>query len=48
MEATVTLTDAKGQATDYPLDTETGTALAEDVTPGDYTVAVQPLRVHNA
>ena len=30
VEATVTLTDAKGQATDYPLDTETGTALAED------------------
>ena len=43
VEATVTLTDAKGQATDYPLDTETGTALAEDVTPGDYTVAVQPI-----
>ena len=41
--ATVTLTDAKGQATDYELDTETGTALAEDVTPGDYTVAVQPV-----
>lgn len=31
--ATITLTDAKGNATDYELDTETGTALAEDVTP---------------
>ncbi len=41
--ATVTLTDAQGQATDYELDTETGTALAEDVAPGDYTVAVQPV-----
>ena len=43
VEATVTLTDAKGQATDYALDPETGTALAEDVDPGDYTVAVQPI-----
>lgn len=42
--ATITLTDAKGNATDYELDTETGTALAEDVTPGDYTLAVQPSR----
>ncbi|MCO7111129.1 hypothetical protein NIA69_20950 [Gemmiger formicilis] len=33
MAATITLTDAKGNATDYELDTETGTALAEDVTP---------------
>ena len=41
--ATITLTDAKGNATDYELDTETGTALAEDVTPGDYTLAVQPI-----
>ena len=41
--ATITLTDAKGNATDYKLDTETGTALAEDVTPGDYTLAVQPI-----
>lgn len=31
--ATITLTDAKGNATDYELDTETGTALAEDMTP---------------
>ena len=38
--ATITLTDAKGNATDYELDTETGTALAEDVTP---TLAVQPI-----
>ena len=43
MAATITLTDAKGNATDYELDTETGTALAEDVTPGDYTLAVQPI-----
>ena len=43
VEATVTLTDAEGKATDYTIDTETGTALAEDVTPGDYTVAVQPV-----
>ena len=41
--ATITLTDAKGNATDYELDTETGTALAEDGTPGDYTLAVQPI-----
>ena len=41
--ATITLTDAKGNATDYELDTETGTALAEDVAPGDYTLAVQPI-----
>lgn len=41
--ATITLTDAKGNATDYELDTETGTALAEDVPPGDYTLAVQPI-----
>ena len=43
VEATITLTDAKGNATEYELDTETGTALAEDVTPGDYTLAVQPI-----
>lgn len=41
--ATITLTDAKGNAMDYELDTETGTALAEDMTPGDYTLAVQPI-----
>ena len=43
MEATITLVDADGKTTDYPLDPETGTALAEDVTPGDYTVTVQPI-----
>lgn len=43
VEATVTLTDADGEATDYAVDTETGTALAEDVEPGDYTVTVQPI-----
>ena len=43
VEATITLTDSKGASTDYPLDTETGTALAEDVTPGDYTLFVQPI-----
>lgn len=41
--ATVTLTDAKGQATDYEIDPETGTALAEDVDPGDYTLALRPI-----
>ena len=43
VEATITLVDADGKTTDYPLDPETGTALAEDVTPGDYTVTVQPI-----
>ena len=41
--ATITLTDKDGKTTDYELDTKTGTALAEDVEPGDYTVAVQPI-----
>ena len=41
--ATVTLTDKDGKTTDYELDTTTGTALAEDVAPGDYTVSVQPI-----
>ena len=41
--ATVTLTDKDGKTTDYELDTKTGTALAEDVEPGDYTVTVQPI-----
>lgn len=41
--ATVTLTDKDGKTTDYELDTATGTALAEDVAPGDYTVSVQPI-----
>lgn len=43
VEATITLTDAEGQSADYALDTETGTALAEDVDPGEYTVEVQPI-----
>ena len=43
MAATIPLTDAKGNATDYELDTAPGTALAEDVTPGDYTLAVPPI-----
>ena len=41
--ATVTLTDKDGKTTDYELDTKTGTALAEEVEPGDYTVTVQPI-----
>ena len=41
--ATVTLTDKEGKTTDYELDTKTGTALAEEVEPGDYTVTVQPI-----
>ncbi len=43
VEATVTLTDSEGKATDYAVDTETGTALAEEVDPGDYTVTIQPI-----
>ena len=43
VEATITLTDADGNTTDYALDTETGTALAEDVEPGDYTLSLQPI-----
>ena len=43
VEATSTMTDGEGQTTDYALDTETGTALAEDVDPGEYTVTVQPI-----
>ena len=41
--ATVTLTDSEGEATDYAVDTETGTALAEEVKPGEYTVTIQPI-----
>ena len=41
--ATVTLTDKDGKTTEYELDTKTGTALAEEVEPGDYTVTVQPI-----
>ena len=41
--ATVTLTDKDGKTTDYELDTKTGTALIEEVEPGDYTVTVQPI-----
>lgn len=43
VQATVTLTDSEGAAADFPLDPETGTALAEDVKPGDYTLTVQPI-----
>ena len=43
VQATVTLTDSEGTAADFPLDPETGTALAEDVKPGDYTLTVQPI-----
>lgn len=43
VEATVTLTDSEGETVDYAVDTETGTALAEDVDPGEYTVTVQPM-----
>lgn len=41
--ATVTLTDSEGEATDYAVDTETGTALAEEVEPGEYTVTIRPI-----
>lgn len=43
VEATVTLADAEGETTDYAVDPENGTALAEDVEPGEYTVAIQPI-----
>ncbi len=43
VEATVTLTDSEGETTEYAVDTATGTALAEDVEPGDYTVTIQPI-----
>ena len=43
VSATVTLTDKDGKTTDYELDTKTGTALIEEVEPGDYTVTVQPI-----
>ena len=43
VEATVTLTDAEGETTDYAVDPENGTALAEDVEPGEYTVTIQPI-----
>ena len=32
----MTLTDSEGETADYAVDTETGTALAEDVDPGEY------------
>ena len=43
VEAAITLTDPEGAVTEYAVDPETGTALAEDVEPGEYTVAVQPI-----
>ena len=46
VEATITLTDSEGGAEDYAVDPTTGTALAEDVEPGDYTLTVQPVEGH--
>ena len=43
VEAAITLTDTEGAVTEYAVDPETGTALAEDVEPGEYTVAIQPI-----
>ena len=43
VEATVSVTDAKGEAALYSVDTTTGTVLVEDAAPGDYIVAVQPM-----
>ncbi len=43
VEATVTVTDADGNAAEFPLDTETGTVLAEDMAPGGYTVSLAAL-----
>ena len=37
---TVRMTDAAGAVNEYPVDTESGTALAEEVAPGDYTIAL--------
>ena len=34
----ITITDEEGTSTSYPVDTDTGTVLAEDVEPGDYTI----------
>lgn len=46
VEATITLTDSEGGTEDYAVDPTTGTALAEDVEPGDYTLTVQPVEGH--
>lgn len=43
VEATVTLTDEDGEVTEYAIDVQTGTTLAEDVEPGEYTVTVLPI-----
>ena len=39
VELSITITDADGNAADYPVDTESGTVLAEDVEPGDYEIS---------
>ena len=36
----VSVTDENGKVTECPLDTASGTALAEDVEPGDYTITL--------
>ena len=41
VELNVLITDKSGNTTEAALDAETGTALAEDVKPGEYTVALQ-------
>ena len=41
VELNVLITDKDGNTTEAALDAETGTALAEDVKPGEYTVALQ-------
>ena len=37
----IIVTDEEGNETTYELDTSTGTALEEEVEPGEYTVAVE-------
>lgn len=44
----IALADAEGTVTEYPLDTTTGTALAEELEPGDYTVTVPAPAGHTA
>lgn len=47
VEMDVTVTDAEGNATTYPVDTESGTMLAENVEPGDYVVSFPEVEGYN-
>ena len=44
----ITITDSDGNETEYPVDTATGTALAEDVEPGEYTVTAPGAGAYSA